>query len=147
MDMRQSNLIRNFKVRKLTQSYDINTCIQNKKDQAQIYLHVHNTHTIPQASPNIKSYKYANTNFHTYRSDWKAIFGTRLHLIALYFIASDSTNLSSDHGQIENYLRKQNYRTYGARKLTQFIMNLFGKKECSKWQVLFMRQNTRFLRG
>lgn len=29
----------------------------------------------------------------------------------------------------------------------QLIMKLFEKKECSKWQVLFMRQNTRFLRG
>lgn len=26
----------------------------------------------------------------------------------------------------------------------QLIMKLFEKKECSKWQVLFMRQNTRF---
>lgn len=25
----------------------------------------HNTRTVPQAFPNIKSYKYANTNFHT----------------------------------------------------------------------------------
>lgn len=59
---------KNFKVRKLTQSYDINACIQNTKDQAPIYLHVYlttHTHTGPQASPNIKSYQYANTNFHT----------------------------------------------------------------------------------
>lgn len=46
MDIRKSNLIRNFKVRKLTQSYDINARIQNKKDQAQLYLHVYlTTHT------------------------------------------------------------------------------------------------------
>lgn len=48
MDIRQSNLIRNFKVRKLTQSYDINACIQNKKDQRPQYTYMftsQHTHT------------------------------------------------------------------------------------------------------
>lgn len=53
MDIRQSNLIRNFKVRKLTQSYDINACIQNKKDQRPQYTymftsqHTHSTPSFP----------------------------------------------------------------------------------------------------
>lgn len=41
-----------YKIRK-TRGHNIPTCLP------------HNTRTVPQASPNIKSYKYANTNFHT----------------------------------------------------------------------------------